>query len=223
MRVFFSLLSLFICTSAQSQPPPAPWRFLMPNQYHSNEAPTEPGTGWLALVTAGGVWRLEPTEVRATRVVDPVVDGEEGQKTGIQISSDHETALTLLRIPGIKPGKVDPPDMKFKSNPREISIAGGPLKISFKGADYVIEPTKAGIFLKKGTRQMLLAELPQENSENTNAASLLWAGDLDGDGQIDLLFSYSGENKFGACLYLSAGASKDALVRQAACHGGVGC
>jgi len=195
----------------------------MPNQYHSTEAPTEPGTGWLALVAVGGVWRLEPTEVRATRVVDPAADIEEGQKTGIQISSDHEAALALLRIPGIKPGKVDTPDMKFKNNPREISITGDPLKISFKGTDYVIEPTQAGIFLKKGVQKTLLAELLAENSASTNAASLLWAGDLDGDGHIDLLFAYSGQNNFGSCLYLSAGASKGALVRQAACHGGVGC
>ncbi len=180
-------------------------------------------TGWLALVAAGGVWRLEPTEVRTTKVVDPIMDTEEGQKTGILISSDHETALALLRIPGIKPGKIDTPDMTLKNNPREMSATGAPLLIAFKGTEVVIEPTPAGIFLKQGARRTRLSGLSAGDSENENTASLLWAGDLDGDGQIDLLFAYSGYNKHGSCLYLSAGAGKGDLVRQAACHGGVGC
>jgi hypothetical protein len=61
------------------------------------------------------------------------------------------------------------------------------------------------------------------DSESEDSASLLCTGDLDGDGQIDLLFSYSGHNRYGSCLYLSADAGKGNLVRQAACHGGLGC
>ena len=147
-----------------------------------------------------------------------------GQPTGILISSTHDGALALQKIPGLKPGKVDTPDMKFKNNPREMSLSGGSLKRSFKGVEHVIEPTKAGVFLRQGARRTRLPGLwPAGNSENDDSASLLWAGDLDGDGRIDLLFAYSGYNRAGACLYLSARAGPGELVVQAACHGGVGC
>lgn len=214
---------LLLSITAQAQTIAAHWQFLVPNQYHGNEAPAEPGPGWLALVATGGVWRLVPTQVRATRVVDPLVDNENGQKTGILISSDHEAALALLRIPGINPGKVDTPNMRFKDNPREMSAGGAPLTIAFKGTEFVIEPTPAGIFLTQGARMTRLSGLSAAGSESEDSASLLWAGDLDGDGQIDLLFSYSGHNRYGSCLYLSADAGKGNLVRQATCHGGLGC
>jgi hypothetical protein len=222
MRLFSGIASLLMSIGSHAQPTPVDWQFLIPSQYHGDEAPAEAGTGWLALVAVGGIWRLEPTVVRSTRVFDPVLDAE-GEKTGVEISSSHGEALALVRFPGMKAGKVDTPQMKFKDSPRYLSADGIPLKIAFKEDQYVIDTSVSGIFLQKGKLKTLLSGLSPGSAESEDSASLIWAGDLDRDGELDLLFSYSGYNNGGACLYLSGGAGEGALTRQAVCHGGVGC
>lgn len=222
MRILLVLASLLMSFSLQAQPTPAEWQFLIPNQYHGDEAPAEAGTGWLALISVGGIWRLEPTTVRSKRVFDAVLEAE-GDKTGIEISSSYGEALALLRFPNMKPGKVDTPNMKFKESPRFLSATGSPLKIMFKGNEYVIETSSSGVYLRNGKQKTALSGLSPGSAESEDSSSLLWAGDLDGDGLLDLLFSYSGYNNGGACLYLSAGAGEGVLVKKAACHGGVGC
>lgn len=222
MRSLFILITFVFAIASHAQTTQGGWQLLMPGSYHGDEAPSKPGTGWLALTSVGGVWRLEPAIVRATRVYDAVLDAE-GQKTGIDISSSYGDAIALLRFSGIKAGKVDTPAMRFKDNPRYISPEGGPLKIQFKGQEYAIEAKTSGIYLRKGAVMTLLPDLSAGGPESDDSASLLWAGDLDGDGKLDLLFAYSGYNNGGACLYLSANAGENALVQKVACHGGVGC
>lgn len=104
-----------------------------------------------------------------------------------------------------------------------LSTTKAPLQISFGKEKYVIEATDSGVFLQKGQQKTRLSGLSAGGADSEDAVSLLWAGDLDRDGGLDLVFAYSGHNNSGVCLYLSAGADKGALVQQAACHGGVGC
>lgn len=222
MRSLFILTALIFAISAHARSTTDGWLLLISGDYHGDEAPDKPGTGWLALTSVGGGWRLEPAIVRATRVYDAVLDAE-GEKTGINISSNYGDAVALLKFPGIKPGKIDTPIMKFKDSPRLLSTRDTPLKIPFKGEDYLIEAKTSGIYLRKGKVKTLLPRLSAGSPASDDSASLLWAGDIDGDGKLDLLFTYSGHNNGGVCLYLSAGASEGALVQQAACHGGVGC
>ncbi len=219
MLKFIILASLLLSQNAQPQSSPDSWALLVPNTYHGDEAPTKPGTGWLALVAVGGIWRLEPTVVKATRIVDEIVD-EDGQKTGIKISSGYPNTLVLLRMPGIQAGKVDTPAIRFKDNPRELTTTTPATKISFKGEEYFVQVSRKRIYLKKGENKTQLFDL---SADDENSASLLWAGDLDGDGKLDLLFLYGGQNSSGICLYLSKNAPQGALVKQAACHGGIGC
>jgi len=222
MRTSLAFAILLQTISASAQPPSARWQLLDPGTYHGDEAPSAPGTGWLALTVVGGVWRLEPTVVRATRVHDPVLD-EEDQKTGLKISSNYSNSLALLRLPGLKAGKVDTPNMKFNGTPRTISTRDRPLRISFKGDNYAITAINSEIYLQSGEQRTLLPNLTAGDSKSEDSTSLLWAGDLDGDGKLDLLFAYSGYNNGGICLYMSVGARNAALVKQVACHGGVGC
>lgn len=222
MRSFIFLAGLLLAGSASAQPAADAWSLLMAGEYHHGEAPEKPGRGWLALVAQGGVWRLEPAIVRATRIHDAVLDAE-GQKTGIRISANYSEAIALLRFPGLRAGKVDTPNWRFKDNPRLISRHDTPVTLSFKGEVYRIEAGQSAIHLGLGTQKTVLADLAPGGEDSEDTASLLWAGDLDGDGKLDLLFAYTGYNRGGACLYLSSGAGEGALVRQLACHGGVGC
>lgn len=222
MRLLLFLTAFIVATGARAQPTAEGWQLLRSGNYHGSEAPDKPGVGWLALTSVGGVWRLEPAIVRATRVYDGIMDAE-GEKTGVDITSNYVEVLALLRFPSIKPGKVDTPDMKFKDSPRPLSTDATSLKIAFKGEEYVIEAKSIGIYLNKGTTKTLLPDLIAGSPESEDSSSLLWAGDLDGDGKLDLLIAYSGYNSGGVCLYLSAGAGTGALVKRVACQHSVGC
>lgn len=221
MRTLFCSLFL-VASSVSAEPPVTDWRVLVPGEYHGDEAPARPGPGWLALVPVGGVWRLEPAIVRATRVHDAVLDAE-GDKTGIALTSNRRDTLVLLRLPDLQPGKVDTPALKFSGGARLISLGEAPLKLQFRSDEYVIEGRKAGIEVRTGAMRVVLPDLVAARPDGEDAASLLWAGDLDRDGRLDLLFSYSGYNRSGVCLYLSSGAPAGTPVRLAGCHGGVGC
>lgn len=223
MRKLFIAVSLLFCLGAQAQTDPKEWQHLLiPMQYHGDEAPIHPGTGWFALIAVGGVWRLEPAIVRSKRVFDPVLDAED-QKTGLEISSNQEGTIALLRFDGIKGGKVDTPDMKF-NNEEELypKIGKPPLKISFKKIEYRLEAFPSGLHLKSGSKASSLSDTKFDGLSD-DFASLLWAGDLDRDGKLDLLISYNGDNWYSVCLYLSSGASEGGLVQPMGCHMGIGC
>lgn len=222
LRSFLIAAAFVPVAAASAEPPPGGWQLLVPGVYHGDEAPARPGPGWLALLPVGGVWRLEPAMVRATRVHDPLLDAE-GDKTGIALSSSRSEAIVLLKVPGIGPGKVDTPAMKFGEGPKPVSAGGVPLKVRFKADEYVIEGSARGIHVRNGAAGTLLPGVSAGGPDSDDSASLLWAGDLDRDGRLDLLFSYSGYNRGGVCLYLSSGADAGAQVRLTACHGGVGC
>jgi hypothetical protein len=222
MRKNLLLVLLMFFSPAQAQSSQEHWRLLISGDYHGDEAPTKPGIGWLALIPLGGVWRLEPALVRAKPVFDVVLDAK-GQTTGIQITSNRADAIALLRFQNVKPGKVDTPSMTFKDTPRSVSSGDPPLRIPFKGEQYLIQADKGRVYLHLRQSKAQLPDLLAADGDNENSASLLWAGDLDGDGRLDLLFAYNGNNRAGVCLYLSAAAAEGELVQRAACHGGIGC
>jgi hypothetical protein len=200
------------------------WVFLLPGEYHGSEAPAKPGKGWLALMIVDGRWHLVPTKVSAEPIYDAVLDAED-QKTGIRISSRHPEALALLRNPHLLAKKIDTPNIRFKDNSLKISPIQ-PLNISFKRQQYQIVAVRSEIFLTKGSQRTKLPDLSvseDQESDLSESAYLLWAGDLDRDGSLDLLVSYRGDNRSGACLFLSSKAPKGSLVGIVACHGGVGC
>jgi hypothetical protein len=216
--IAIGLFVLMGCAHAQQRD--EEWRFLMPGEYHGVDAPGNPGDGWLALAPMDGLWHLVPTEVVAELIHDPVSDSE-GQKTGIQISTQQPNAFAFFRMPGLRAGKIDTPNMRFHGNPRDITPSKGVI-IPFKGVAHQVVVVVDEVVLVRGFKRSKLAEL-RVTPHLEDTANLLWAGDLDGDGRLDLLVGYGGSNKSGACLFLSSFAQNGALLGEANCHGGVGC
>jgi hypothetical protein len=214
--------TVLTCAAAVAAPvTPAIGRtFLMPGTYHEGEAPIHAGTGWLALVHVGKHWKLLPTKVSTTRVEDAVTDAP-GQRTGVDIASSRKNTLALLRLPYLTPGPLEVADNEMGDSGLPID-AGAPVDIRFKGVDFRIETRNKRVFLVRGAQRTPLKELGVEPGIEAGA-SLQWAGDLDGDGELDLLMGYSGNNSSGICLYLSSQKAKGFLLKHIECHGGIGC
>jgi hypothetical protein len=226
MRSPIVIALLVLVGLAHAEQPVEEWGFLIPGEYHGDEAPEKPGKNWFALAVVDGRWLLEPTIVRATQIHDPVLDAE-GGKSGIRISSKHLNAVALLRGPALRAGKVATPNIRFTDKASSNNITWRqPLHIEFKGSNYRIMVAEGDIFLAKGKQRTRLSDLTvskDQDSDWSESASLQWAGDLDGDGELDLIISYSGYNRSGACLFLSSMGFPNELVGHVACHGGVGC
>lgn len=213
--------------TAQAQEPPAPWRLLRPGTFHRDEAPAVPGQGWLALVHRKGQWWLLPTWVRARRVHDEVMDAP-GMGTGIALTSGHASALALLRLPSLRAGKVEAAQLPRLIGPNAGYALGEGrvLDIPFRGATYQLAVQGERTFLVHAGRRTALPEVEVSEDQSADfsySARLLWAGDLDGDGALDLLFGHSTYNRDGVCLYLSSLAPPDALVGLLACQVATGC
>ncbi|NHZ60953.1 hypothetical protein [Massilia genomosp. 1] len=205
---------------AVSSEPDIGGTFLLAGDYHEGEAPVHPGAGWLALAPVGKRWELLPAKVRSTRFEDTISD-EPGQRTGVRIASSRKNALALLRLPYLTPGPLEVTDNETgESGP--LIEAGSPVDIRFKGLDFRIETKNKRVFLVKGAQRTPLKELRVEPGIEASV-SLQWAGDLDRDGELDLLMGYSGNNSSGSCLFLSAQKAKGFLLKHIACHGGIGC
>ena len=192
----------------------------MPGQYRDIDVSLNLGGRWLALAPVDGLWHLVPTKVVTQLVHDPVLDSE-GEKTGIQISAKEPNALALLKISRLRPGMVDTPNMRFHGNPRDITPSKG-VTIPFKGVAHQVITVRGKLFLVRGLKRSKL-DWVRVTADFEERASLLWAGDLDGDGRLDLLVGYETSGSSGACLYLSSTAEDDALLARYHCHGGGGC
>jgi len=215
------LVALSADASAHAQQPP--WSLLIQSaqhgDYHGDEAPARPGSGWLALVRVQSQWHLLATSVSAERVFDPVLDAD-GETTGLRIGSTHADAIALLRLPSLKPGMIAVSNLDDARTPL---AEAAPLAISFAGDEYVVEVTGDEVSLRKSLVRTRLDALTVGGPRSEDSANVLWAGDLDGDGALDLLVNAFGSNRSGTCLYLSGAATPGALVGLVACHSGVGC
>lgn len=217
MRKLLIAVSLFLCLGAQAQDDSGAWHLLIPGVYES-EVPTHPGTGWFALVPVSGVWRLEPAIVRSVPALsfyDNPEDTKPEDGGALKISSNREGTIALVRFDGIRGGKVDTPNMEFSvKNPwAETRNNKLPLKIGFKGIEYHLETSDSSVYLKSGSQTTSL----KFGEGDEHFESLVWAGDLDRDGKLDLLIRFY-RSGYVICLYLSGNASESELVKKMGCH-----
>lgn len=244
---------LLVTAMAAAAPPvnavsPAGYALQPPGEFHGDEVLAREGERWLALRMDRMDAALVPVAVRVAGFVDLLVD-EPGQRSGKAVSTSpaDEAIVMLLRGPALVAGALDeamldPPGID--EGPRIDT------HLMFRDARYRLlsectprdEPPREGQFLfdcrivlrqldGRGREQVLVRMDGYANAPGGQAwfgddaaPALLFAGDLDRDGELDLLFDTTDHyNVSRPTLFLSSQAAPGELLGEAARHASVGC
>jgi len=211
--------------------------------YRKSEVIAKSGETWLGLFEQNGKLSLNRTKVNVR--LDPSQEGP-GDEDYVRLSF-NQRSLPLFIVKNSKalmPGPVTP--LYHRLSMKETDEGNLPIKsltIGYKekfrlnGEEYTLR-VAPGITRDGTTANVLILETDKRSQvityntyyRDTNTkydiiGDLLWIGDLDGDGKLDLYFSDFGYEKggFGSNLFLSSAAEDGKLVKQVASFGTAGC
>jgi hypothetical protein len=203
--------------------------------FHGDEVKARSGEKWLGLFTSEQGSVLREAVLTISRVEDEIVDSGTDQKTGKAVSVNHgrEPVLLVKNAPMLKPGKVatvfqaatDAPfsisahpkvSLKLHDQPYELRLIG-----DRHSAEHAL-PLNARLLLTDGHANQTLYVL--KGWDGDVDWELRWAGDLDGDGKLDLYADLSYHyNVSERRLFLSSRAKPGQLVAEVAVFRTTGC
>lgn len=210
-----------------------------PGQFHRGEPVARDGEHWLALRVDGDDAALVATRLVVRAVEDPLVDAD-GERSGLEVSSaDAGAALMYLRGNALQPGRIERASFDDGGDawPFAIRFQGRPFRIERECAPQPRDTDAAqlqfdcAIVLHAAAGRQVLVEMSGYNEADGTLVigdaampQLLFAGDLDRDGRLDLIFDTTGHyNVSRPTLLLSSLAAPGALLGVAAHYRSVGC
>lgn len=240
------VLSGGVSTGAASGPGPsaAPttMSLLTTGQFHDDEVTARSGEVWLGLFPTGNDgYELRRTTLKVKTVFDSVLDADEGPFSGKEVAVvDARAPLFLLKTGGrLRPRAVPTAFVGDEEHPAADMYLGtqSHVRLALQGAEYRLtvhdddaregQPPSPGL-PQRATLRLHIGAISQPlfsmTSHDEATWKLLWAGDLDGDGKLDLLLNLSTHyNVSTRRLFLSSGAKKGQMVGEVAVFETVGC
>ncbi len=231
------LALLTVLILADVSPAPNAAEIISPGEHHGHEVPANTPGVWFALVADGAGASLRRVRVSVATVKDEIVD-EGAEMTGkrVDISPAVEPIALLRGIPGLKPRRLATALVGQAVDDAGISARLGVLAYQLlmrcaeqppiegqrqHNCDLVLrfETVEQVLFTYRayyeGTERMWASE---------RQPTVLWAGDVDADGRLDVLLETSNHSNVSEMrLFLSRGASPSALVQEGAAHMTTGC
>ena len=199
-----------------------------PGQFHGNEPVARDGERWLALRVDGDDAALVMTTLAVRAAEDPLLDAA-GQRSGLVVSSaDDGPVVMYLRGAGLREGRIERTRVEAHSRPLRYEI-------HFRGQHYRIETQcdatpfehveaqahyACRIVLDDGERSQALAAMSGYYEAGATTISLgddasprlLFAGDIDRDGKLDLVLDTTDHyNTSRPTLFLSSQALPDGV------------
>lgn len=199
-------------SAAPSDSAAGAYRLQMPGDFHGGEPVARDGERWLALrIDAEGRARLERARLRVLAVEDPLGDAP-GQTSGCRVQANGAEALAFLRGPALRGGPVDVAQVESLDVPglpdARLVFAGKTYRLQTECAPFTPAPEasprttmspRCRILLRLGRARALLMDTSATRMHGDDGTAytsmgddamphLLFAGDLDRDGRLDLLF-----------------------------------
>lgn len=202
-------------------------QILYPGQFHEGETSAKNGQQWMALIDEGQSSSLRNVTIHIERVTD--IGDQPGKKSGKEVSiatpTKQASVIVLLRGMPLREGTV--PTARYSGEgdagkPLHITLPNGTttykLAISCDGRHCLLTLSENSI------SQQLFVFNDDPYARDFKGLRVIWAGDLDRDGKLDLLVDVSNhDNASDTALYLSSKARSGELVGLAAMLQTVGC
>lgn len=218
---------------AAASPVESEIQLLQVGTFHGDEVSAESGEVWMGLYVTSDGYVLIPSRITVETVYDPLIDNR-GEKTGKMVSVEEQTPPLFL-IKGL-----DAPDSEFiKTLPAKQTVLspGKSLDLGLDGKnEYNLTAYGEGDIGPNGFTSLenysvelsngrLSQELLAYNSTTGAIPTLLWAGDIDGDAQLDFVIDASPHYAIYAApvLFLSSMAKDGNLVQKVAIFIATGC
>jgi len=217
LEIVFSLLIIQIPLT-DHHPHESDFRIISTGSFHGNEIKARDGETWFGLYEFGSGCFLQPTELLIESVHDPLLDRDDAM-TGRMVSAvgqEVEPLFLLRPINGV-----------FQEGPIPTVLVNSPVLLpdtTITLGDYgYLFTTDKGLFLSDGeTIQRLSSVYPESHGEQV---SVVWAGDLDADGLVDVIVDDQAHYAYvmNLILFLSSEADPGSLVKEVATFSAVSC
>jgi hypothetical protein len=194
--------------------------------YHGNEINAETGEIWLGLFKVKDGYFLRNTKIKIKKVNDSIGD-ENWEETGksVSVTGKEQATFLLKNAEFLSPGKVRTV-FHAETDENYVSLENGFKEYYyFNGIKYTLrvegESNTSKLILEtEDSRQVLF----YVSSMGDATWDLLWIGDLDGDGKLDLYANLPTFYNFAQHrLFLSSQAKNGELVKQVAMFHMTGC
>jgi hypothetical protein len=204
--------------------------------FHGDEVTAKSGEPFLALVCTGTGCVLQPVKVQVTQEYDPIVDAED-ERTGKRVSAigvdEHVYLLQSKRLHAgiVTTATPAATDLLPVAKPQTITLGATKYLLHYRcgsGADPEGFVDCSLIMEAHGVTQVLATFPALDTGGKVNSLDIeqyvMFAGDLDHDGKLDLLANVSGHwNEWHPALFLSSAAKDGELVARVAELVATGC
>jgi hypothetical protein len=207
--------------------------------FHSDEVGKNANKeNWIGLFQSKTSFYLADTKIKTIRVYDPIADENEKDKTGWEVSTTNsEHAIILIEaLDFLKPHQV----IEAVLSKKQI-FPGDTLQINYLGVNYILYATgeKKKVqadpewFEVRNYKLYITATIKGKQHKSLLVAkpnfddqmiTLIFAGDIDGDGILDLIINNSRHyNVSSPTIYFSKPAQNREVVIPFGVHTSLGC
>ncbi|MCF8254856.1 MAG: hypothetical protein K9I36_15760 [Bacteroidia bacterium] len=193
---------------------------------------------WFGLFKGNAAYYIAETELKTTKVNDQIVDENENEKTGWEVQTVN-TDTSIILMEGLN--FLTPRNVQQAVLSKDQIFPGDTLRINYLGIDYEIfaiggkkkvqdDPEWFEVWnyklyltatIKGQQHTSLLVAQPNFSDQMIN---IIFAGDIDGDGILDLIIDTSRHyNATSPTIYLSRPAGNGEVVKPIGGHTSVGC
>ncbi|MFB9077230.1 hypothetical protein ACFFLS_02675 [Flavobacterium procerum] len=211
---------------------------LLTEVFHGDEVdPNLQKKIWFGLFKNGDNYSFSKISVSINQAYDPIIDEEEGEKTGWEVSTTAKDTCVVLveKLPGFADHTVEfvkIPEYIYPKENLEFQFLGSQYKLYATGEKKKENPdsdwwvvTDYKLYLKTIINGKEVVELlAAKESFEDRMIRIIFAGDIDGDGKLDLIIDTSSHyNTSSLTLYLSKSADKHKIIKPVGIFTSVGC